>query len=138
MRNVFLLLCELGAVIPLAATEVGSLFILATMGASPHGAAGNSAGSLTVWAAAALTLGTAVVYYFFRRLWAQFFAGAVSLFWLFIGCQMLFDANVNPAKFEFGSRADLVMVLVIFGLIGSASFVGMFLVRWFLPPGNQG
>ena len=138
MRNVFLLLCELGAVIPLALTELCALFLLADMGASPHAATGNSAGSLTVWAAAALTLGTAVVYYFFRRLWAQFFAGAVSLFWLFIGTQMLIDASANPLKFQYGSRADLVMVLVCFGLIGSASFLGMFLVRWFLPPDAQG
>ena len=44
----------------------------------------------------------------------------------------------EPAKFEFGSRADVVMILISLGAIGSASFVVMYLLRWFLPQREPG
>ncbi len=138
MRKVFLILCEVGAVVPLALTELCALIMLGTMGASPHGGIVNASGSLAIWAIAAVSFGTAGVYFFFRRLWAQCFAGVVSLFWFFIGCQMLLDAQFEPAKFEFGSRADVVMILISLGAIGSASFVVMYLLRWFLPQREPG
>ena len=132
MRNALVMLCRIGASVPLVMTELGVFFALVVASViflrdhtfSFYGALGFLLG---IGIAAGLGYSLARM---FSRIWAMIVAASASLLWLGFGIQTWYDVAAHPEKYRYDDSAEAVIFLIPLGAIGVFSWAVLFHNEW--------
>ncbi|WP_229668702.1 hypothetical protein [Edaphobacter acidisoli] len=120
------MLARVGALVPLVLSEFGALGLLIVV-AFPSRTGKRPYGLICGLAIVAIVLGFSL-FKIFRNRWATLLGACVSIAWLVLGLQTLYDVRVHP-QYNSGDEGYIIVFMIPFGAVGIICWVVLFLIE---------